>query len=79
VASLLSKIRDTKIMTGNEAMVAALAIYRSAAAAAEQGVEGADVTYEKLKERWDTIATELEAEDEGSDTPAEEGGTDTVA
>jgi hypothetical protein len=76
LASLLSKIRDTKTVTGNEAMVNALAIYRSSEAGAEQGVEGADVVFERLKERWDSITSEGEGEDEVVDDPE---ATDTPA
>lgn len=46
------RLRDTQMLAGSEAYVAALAFYRMVEAAAKAGLPGIDAVYDQLKERF---------------------------
>ncbi len=46
------KLRDTQMLAGSEAYIAALTAYRLLQSAAQDGVPGADALYNRLRERF---------------------------
>jgi hypothetical protein len=61
---LLNRVRDTKVVLGNEAMVSSLGVFHVVKLAAAGGVEGVQSHYNKLSERWEaTFTSEDEVDD----------------
>ena len=64
------KLRDTQMLAGSEAYVAALAFYRMVEAAAKAGLPGADAVYDQLKERFmNQASSSVGEEPTDSETP----------
>ncbi len=51
-AQNFERLRDTQMLAGSEAYIAALAYYRMVEAAAKAGLPGMDTVYNQLKERF---------------------------
>lgn len=48
----IEKVRDTQMLAGSEAYVAALSVYRMTEAASKAGIPGGDTIYNQLAERF---------------------------
>lgn len=61
--TVLKSLQDTRDQAGNEAYMAALEVYSSAKRGAAKGIEGAQVSYEELKELFERPSKTMRQDD----------------